>query len=140
MRYVLLSMMLAGASLAQQPRPRAGGWMSEQRLTNQLNLDAVQQNKVHAAMEEARVAQQGLDQKVFDLRSQLAAAIKSGSEPNIDRVAQDMASVQQQQTAIHAKALAKIYGSLDAQQQARFERIMSRDLGTPGLRRQPRQR
>ena len=111
--------------------------MSERRLANQLNLDAVQQNKVHTAIEEARVAQQGMDQKVFDLRAQLTAAIKAGNEGNIDRISQDIGSLHQQQTAIHAKTLAKIYGALNADQQARFERMMGRDLGVPRARRGP---
>lgn len=146
-RSVLLSVCLAGMVCAQQPgspgprfrgRPdadRLGGPMSERRLTNQLGLDAMQQNKVHTVIEEARVAQQGMQQKMSDLRTQLAAAVKSGNEPNIDRVSQDIAGLQQQQTSIHAKALAKIYGSLNTDQQARFERMMGRDLGAPGLRR-----
>ena len=158
-RWLLVSAVLVGVLCAQQPargpgarfgggRLGAGGPMSERRLANQLSLDSVQLNKVHAAIEEARVAQQGLDQKMFDLRSQLATAIKSANEGNIDRVSQDIANVHQQQTSIHAKLLARIYASLNAQQQAQFDRMISRDLGvargrrfaTPGNGAQPPRR
>ncbi len=111
--------------------------MTERRLTNQLGLDAVQQNKVHTAIEESRVAQQGMQQKMADLRTQLAAAVKAGNEANIDRISQDIAGIHQQQTAIHAKALSKIYASLNADQQPKFEQMMGRDLGVPGPRRGP---
>ena len=146
MRCLLASLFLAGLVSAQQAppaRPRGpgmGGPMSERRLTRLLNLNSEQQNKVHTAIEESRVMLQGTDQRERELRAQLATAVKGGDEAGIDRISQDLATVRQQRTAVQAKTMAKIYGSLNADQKALMERPLNRSLGIPGPRpRGPRQ-
>jgi hypothetical protein len=162
-RYLTLSLCLGGLVLAQQsqqtpppgPGPRGGhgrgfgrgpGGLSnlndpraEQGLTQRLNLNAAQQNTTHTAIEEARVILKGSTQQERDLRTQLASAVKSGSEANIDRVSQDLANLHQQRTATESKALAKIYGSLSSDQKTVMDRELNRSLGVPGPgRRGPR--
>src|SRR5579863_8065505 len=125
MRCLLASLFLTGLVSAQQAtpaRPRGplgpgmGGPISERRLTRELNLNSEQQNQVHTAIEESRVMLKGTDQRERDLRTQLAAAVKGGDEAGIDRISQDLATIQQQRTAVQAKTMAKIYGSLNADQ------------------------
>jgi Heavy-metal resistance len=107
---------------------------AEARLTRQLGLNATQQNTLHTALASAQVQQQGMREKTSALRTQLQAAVKAGDEGAIDNVTRDMAELQQQQAAVHAKTLATVYASLSTDQKARFEPMMNRELGVPGPR------
>ena len=109
-----------------------GGPNAERRLTRALDLNATQQNQVHTALEEQQVLLKGLPERAGELRTQLAAAVRGGDEGKIDQIARDLAQVAQQQTAIRAKTAAKIYGALNADQKARMDRALNRDLGLRG--------
>jgi len=102
---------------------------AEQRLTRVLGLNAEQQNKVHTALEERKVLTQGQAGKMDDLRTQLSAAVKAGEDSKIDQITQDMARLQQQQTAIQAKTMSKVYGALNVDQRARLDASLDRQLG-----------
>lgn len=154
-RYFMLALCLGGLMYAQQaqqdapagPRPRGGprgrgfgpggpggigDQNAEQRLTRRLGLNAQQQNTAHTALEEARVILKGSAQQERDLRTQLSTAVKAGNEAEIDRVSRDLSSLHQQRTATEAKAMAKIYGSLSADQKTEMDRVLGRSLGVPG--------
>jgi len=105
---------------------------AESRLTKQLGLDAAQQNTLHTALLSAGVQQQGMKEKMAGLRTQLATAVKAGDESTIDRTTQDIAALNQQQSAIHLKTISKLYTSLNAAQKTRFEPQMNREIGLPG--------
>jgi hypothetical protein len=111
-----------------------GGLLSERRLTRQLGLSAEQQNKVHTAIEESRVVQQGMVQKESDARTRLATAVRAGNEAQIDSVSQELAQLHQQRTASQAKTIAKVYAALNADQKTLIEGQLNRTLGVPGLR------
>ncbi len=113
---------------------------AEARLTKQFGLDATQQNTLHTTIMSAQVQQKGMREKEGTLRTQLAAAVKAGSESAIDSAALEIETLHQQQTSIHAKALATVYASLTPAQQAKFLPMMNRELGMPGPGRGPRQR
>lgn len=107
---------------------------AESRLTKQLGLDAAQQNTLHTALLSATVQQQGMKEKMSALRTQLATAVKAGDEGTIDKTTQDIATLNQQQSAIHLKTISKVYTSLNATQKTKFEPQMNRDMGLPGQR------
>jgi Spy/CpxP family protein refolding chaperone len=150
LRSIAICIFMAGVALAQttaQPTPgrgfrggpggRGGGLFgpnSETRLTRQLNLDATQQNTLHMALANARVQQQGTREKETSFRGTLGTAVKSGNESAMNSAATDLENLHQQQTAIHAKTLSTIYNSLNPAQKAKFEPLMNRELGIPGLR------
>ena len=115
------------------PRGGPGGLLSERRLTQQLGLTAEQQNKVHTAIEEGRVLQQGMAQKEGNARTRLATAVRAGNEAQIDSISQELAQLHQQRTAANAKAIAKVYGALTPDQKTRVEGQLNRALGVPGL-------
>ena len=115
------------------PRGALGGPFSERRLTQQLGLNAEQQNKVHTAIEEARVVQQGLAQKEGDARTRLATAVRAGNEAQIDSISQELSQLNQQRTAARAKSIAKVYATLNADQKTRIEGQLNRELGVPGI-------
>jgi Spy/CpxP family protein refolding chaperone len=139
----------AGLVLAQAPAPGArppagkrfgpgpdgfgGGLLSgpnaERRLTQRLGLNAAQQNTLHTALQEQQVQVKGLSDRMAELRTQLAAAVRAGDEGKIDQVTRDMAQINQQRAAISAKTIAKVYGSLNADQKAQVDRTLNRELG-----------
>jgi hypothetical protein len=112
--------------------------MTEQRLTQRLGLNAAQQNTAHTAIEETKVILKGAAQQERELRTQLATAVKSGDEAGIDRASQSLAALHQQRTSTESKAIAKIYGSLTADQKTLMDRELNRSLGVPGQSRGPR--
>jgi Spy/CpxP family protein refolding chaperone len=119
---------------ARGPRGHFGGPLSERRLTQQLALNAEQQNKVHTAFEESRVAQQGMAQKEGDARTRLAAAVRTGNEAQIDSISTELSQLQQQRSAARAKTLSKVYATLTADQKTKIEGDLNRELGVPGPR------
>ncbi len=157
-RSFLLTLAVAGLSaglLAAQDAPPArrgfgpggrgpggggpGGPMSERRLSKELSLTAEQSNKIHSIFQESQVAQQGTRDKMASLHTTLAAAVKSGDEGQIDSITREMGNLHQQQTAAHAKTMAKVYGTLTADQKAKIAPEIDHMFGGmgPGPRRQP---
>src|SRR5258706_8663037 len=128
-----LSFLTAGLLSAQPPtpRPRMGPPGLEQRLTRDLGLSAEQQNKVHTTLAESDVLMSGTRQKMQDLHTAMTAAIKSGNTDQIDRISQDMATLHQQQTAVHAKTMAKIYTTLTPDQKAKAGENLELLMGGP---------
>jgi Spy/CpxP family protein refolding chaperone len=109
----------------------------EKRLTAHLGLNATQQNGVHTALAEARVQQNGLGAQMRTLHGQMITAIKAGNSDQIDSLSSQMSELHKQQTAIHGKSMAKIYGSLTADQKtkvgANLEMLMGHmGFGGPG--------
>jgi len=132
-----------GKAKGKMPPPEAGllpgglfdgGPTAERRFATVLGLTAEQQNKVHTALEERKVMLQGQTAKGPDLRDQLAAAVRSGDEARIDQVTEELSRLQQLQNSVQAKTIAKVYGALTADQKARFDPSLDRQLG---IRRRP---
>jgi Spy/CpxP family protein refolding chaperone len=86
-----------------------------------LGLSATQQNTIHTVMADAQVQSKGLREQSRTLRDQLNAAVKAGDEGKIDQVTRDMANLDAQMNSIEAKAQAKIYGSLTADQKTKID-------------------
>jgi hypothetical protein len=140
MRFLVLTIAAAGLVLAQGPRGFGGpggpgGPDAEARLTKTLGLNATQQNTVHTALQEHRVATTGLNDQVHTLNTQLHAAIKSGAADQIDKITANLATLHQQQLASQAKAASKIYATLTDDQKTQLgdhiEMLMG---GGPGMR------
>jgi Spy/CpxP family protein refolding chaperone len=137
--FLLLTIAATGLVFAQGPHrfggPGAPGPDMEGRLTKTLNLNATQQNAVHTALQEHRVATSGLSDQMHGLNTQLHAAIKAGAADQIDKISASIGVLHQQQLASQAKAAAKIYGALTDDQKTQIgdhlEMLMG---GGPGLR------
>jgi hypothetical protein len=116
MNLLLVTIAAAGLVFAQGPGRRGfggpGGPGTEARLTKTLNLNATQQNAVHTALQEHRVATSGLNDQMHTLNTQLHAAIKAGAADQIDKVTASIGALHQQQLASQSKAAAKIYATL----------------------------
>lgn len=110
--------------------------MFEARLTKQLSLNATQQNTVHTALADARVQTKGMMQQMQTLHTEMVTAVKNGDEAGIEKATTDISALRQQQDAIHAKAMAKIYAGLNADQKTKvgthLEMLMRGGFG-PGF-------
>jgi Spy/CpxP family protein refolding chaperone len=138
--FLLLTIAATGLVFAQGPRGFGGpggpgGPDTEARLTKTLSLNATQQNTVHTALQEHRVATSGLGDQMHTLNTQLHAAIKSGATDQIDKLTTSISALRQQESASQAKAAAKIYATLTDDQKTQvgdhIEMLMG---GGPGGR------
>jgi Heavy-metal resistance len=137
LNFLLLTIAATGLVFAQGLH-RGGpvGPDTEARLTKTLNLSATQQNAVHSALQEHRVATTGLFDQVHNLNTQLHSAIKSGAADQIDKISASLATLHQQQLASQAKTAAKIYAALSEDQKTQvgdhIEMLMGGGPGGPG--------
>jgi hypothetical protein len=140
---IALSLTIASSlALAQAPQggqhirqtPEQAEQRFEQHLAQRLSMTSDQQSKLHAALVESRTMSQGMTDQMRTLQTSLHAAIKAGSEDQIDSISRDISSLHQQQTAISAKATAKIYGTLTtAQKNMVGEHLEMLGGGGPGF-------
>jgi Heavy-metal resistance len=150
MKFLLTAITATGLAIAQRGPGGPAGPDAEARLTKTLNLNATQQNAVHTALQEHRVATSGLNDQMRTLNTEMHAAIKSGATDQIDKISASLATIHQQQTASQAKAAAKIYATLTADQKTQIgdhvEMLMGGGFGggrgpggpPPGARRAPK--
>ncbi len=103
------------------------------RLSARLNLAPDQQNQARTIFQQARADAKALSPKLRNERVALRTAIKSDNEPQIDRILNQDSQLNVQARAIHAKAMAKFYQTLNPDQKARFDK-MSEHMG---MRRHP---
>jgi Spy/CpxP family protein refolding chaperone len=141
---LLLTLATAGLVCAQPPDgslPRRGpgdgfgGPNTERRLARNLGLTADQQNVVHTALQEHAVQTKGFGTQMQALHTSLAGAIKSGDTGQIDQISTQMSQLHQQETAAHAKAMAKVYAALTPDQKAKVGSNLEMLLGPGGIRR-----
>lgn len=143
MNFLLITIAATGLVFAQGPMRRGfggpGGPDTETRLTKTLNLNATQQNAVHTALQEHRVATSGLAEQMHTLNTQLHAAIKAGASDQIDKLTGSIANLHQQQLASQSKAAAKIYAALTDDQKTQLgdhiEMLMGGGPGGPPMAR-----
>ncbi len=91
------------------------------RLTKELNLTVDQQNQAKNIFADARTHQQQFAPRLRAERQEMAAAIKSDNEAQIDQITQRSARLNAEARAIHAKAMAKFYTVLTPDQKAKFD-------------------
>jgi Spy/CpxP family protein refolding chaperone len=86
-----------------------------------LGLTTDQQTLIKTARTEAATQSKPLREQARTLRGELDAAIKAGDTGKIDSLTPSIAQIEGQIGAIDAKAQAKIYGSLTADQKAKVD-------------------
>jgi hypothetical protein len=134
-KFLLLTIAAAGLVFGQRGAfGGPGGPDTEARLTKSLNLNATQQNAVHTALQEHRVATSGLNDQLHTLTTQLHAAIKTGAADQIDKITTSMSAIHQQVQASQSKAAAKIYATLNDDQKTQIGDHMEMLMGGFGGR------
>ena len=138
----LLTFCVAGILSAQsatppQPAPSSHARREHRdmvaRLSQRLNLTADQQTQARAIFKQARADAKALSPKLRNERVALRTAIKSDNEPQIDRILNQDSQLNVQAKAIHAKAMAKFYQTLNPDQKAKFDHMgmRHRKAGAP---------
>jgi Spy/CpxP family protein refolding chaperone len=133
------AVLAAGMALAQnapaQNSPHAGrhgaqnGSMVD-RLSARLNLTDAQKQRAQSIFTEARKSAQPVRAQIRQDKQALAAAVKSGSQGDIDRISKNMGPLLGQASAIHAKAFANFYAILTPDQKSKVdERLSQRASG-----------
>ena len=128
------AVLAAGMALAQnapaQNSPHAGrhgaqaGSMID-RLSARLNLTDAQKQQAQSIFAEGRTSAQPVRAQIRQDRQALAAAVKSGSQADIDRISNNMGPLLAQASAIHAKAFASFYAILTPDQKSKVDQRLS---------------
>jgi Spy/CpxP family protein refolding chaperone len=137
MKFLLLTIAATGLVFGQRGAfGGPGGPDTETHLTKSLNLNATQQNVVHTALQEHRVATTGLNDQMHTLNTQLHAAIKSGATDQIPKLTASISAIHQQILTSQATAATKIYASLTDDQKTQvgdhIEMLMAGGRGPGG--------
>ena len=128
------AVLAAGMAFAQnapaQNSPHAGrhgaqaGSMID-RLSARLNLTDAQKQQAQSIFAEARKSAQPVRDQIRQDKQALAAAVKSGSQTDIDRISNNMGPLLAQASAIRAKAFAQFYATLTPDQKSKVDQRSS---------------
>jgi Spy/CpxP family protein refolding chaperone len=90
-------------------------------MADYLNLTPAQRAEARKIRKEAREQSASLRQQLKQDRAELAAAVKSGNDAQIDRITKAEAPLMAQMAAIRAHAREKMYATLTPAQKAKAE-------------------
>ncbi len=117
----------AGSASATAPQPaqnrQARRARGRNRMANYLNLTPVQREQAKQVMKEAHAQSASLRQQLKQDRAELATAVKSGNDAQIDRLTKSEAPLMAQMAAIRAHAFEKIYATLTPAQKAKADNM-----------------
>ena len=128
------AVLVAGMALAQNPpaqnSPHAGRHGAQassmiDRLSARLNLTDAQKQQAQSIFADARKTAQPVRAQIRQDKQALAAAVKSGSKADIDRISNNMGPLLAQASAIHAKAFANFYTILTPEQKSKVDQRSS---------------
>ena len=128
------AVLVAGMALAQNPpaqnSPHAGRHGAQassmiDRLSARLNLTDAQKQQAQSIFADARKTAQPVRAQIRQDKQALAAAVKSGSKADIDRISNNMGPLLAQASAIHAKAFANFYTILTPEQKSKVDERLS---------------
>jgi Spy/CpxP family protein refolding chaperone len=139
-----VALLAAGLTFAQDtgstsPHPRGPGWRQAHGEQSggfaDLNLTQDQKTQAHRTFQNSRESARPVMEQLRTARQSLAAAIKNNaSEAEIDRLAGQQGQLMAQVSAVHAKAFAKFYALLTAEQRSKLnDAAMERMLGGMGM-------
>ena len=95
------------------------------RLSARLNLTDAQKQQAQSIFAESWKSAQPVRTQIHQDKQALAAAVKSGSQADIDRISNNMGPLVAQASAIHAKAFANFYAILTADQKSKVDQRLS---------------
>jgi protein CpxP len=129
-----VALLAAGMALAQdapaQNTPHAGRHSAQagsmlDRMAARLNLTDAQKQQAQSIFSEARKSAQPVRTQIRQNRQALAAAVKSDSQADIDRISTSMGPLLAQESAIHSKAFANFYALLTPDQKSQVDQRVS---------------
>src|SRR5688572_24399581 len=136
----LLAIMSVAPAFAQRGRPGGPGG-GESRglgyLTGYLGLTDSQKAQAQTIFAEAATASQTIRGQLTGARDALRAAAKANqSDAELERLGAAVGAVEGQLAAINAKAVAKFYALLTAEQKTKYDQMENGPRGPRGPRRQ----
>jgi Spy/CpxP family protein refolding chaperone len=102
------------------------------RFAANLNLTDAQKQQAQSIFSAARQSAQPVRDQIQQNRQALSAAVKSGSQADIDRISSSMGPLLAQASAIHSKALAQFYAILTPDQKTQFDQRLNGMSGGAG--------
>lgn len=140
-RFVASATLAAGLIFAQAQSPGNNGpammhhrqWNRGQvfeRFASQLNLTDAQKQQAKAILDSSKQSAQPIVQQLQQDRKALRDAVQSGkSESDIDQLSNNLGTLTGQLTAIHTKAMAKIYALLTPEQRTKAQTLHNQMRG-----------
>ena len=143
MKHALLNVagaavLAAGMAFAQtapvQNQPHSGrrgaqtGSMVD-RFAAKLNLTDAQKQQARAIFSAARQSSHPVRAQIAQDKQALAAAVKSGSQADIDRISTNMGPLLAQASAIRSKAFAQFYATLTPDQKTQMDQRLNQPSG-----------
>jgi len=108
-----------GGGGGMAPQGDFGGKNKLELITTMLQLDKEQKKDVKSLMDEAQKEAAPVKDELAKSRAQLAAAIESGKQEDIDKAVTAHAGVEAKMTAVEMKAFAAIYKLLGPDQKTK---------------------
>jgi Spy/CpxP family protein refolding chaperone len=126
-----MTLLIAFSTFAQGPRgPRAGGGRGLDFLAGYLALTDAQKQQAQTIFNAADSAAETARGQLASARQSLQTAIKANaSESELDRLSAAVGTIEGQLLAINAKASAKFYALLTAEQRAKYDELGNRSGG-----------
>ncbi|MEP7365824.1 MAG: Spy/CpxP family protein refolding chaperone [Acidobacteriota bacterium] len=133
---ILTLTILAALPVMAQPGPRGGGGNRLDYLAGYLSLTDAQKTQAKAIFDAAATATETARGTLDGAHTALQTAVKANaSDAELDRLSAAIGTIQGQITAIQAKAQAKFYALLTAEQKTKYD---ARPMGGMGGPRGPR--
>jgi Spy/CpxP family protein refolding chaperone len=118
---------------APAPGPQQGqgrAWrhrgMFRQRMARALNLTDAQKAQAKAIFQEAKQTAQPLRDQVKQTRQALSDAVKANDTAKIQSLSAQLGSLRGQLLTIRSEAMAKFYGTLNADQRTKVDQLKQR--------------
>lgn len=100
------------------------------RFANELNLTATQKQQAKSILDSSKQSAQPIVQQLRQDRQALRNAVQSGkSESDIDQLSNNLGTLTGQLTAIHTKAMAKIYTLMTPEQRTKAQSLHNQMRG-----------
>ncbi len=130
---LLVAMLVSGVAFAQRGGGRGGGNMGASmpmsmmsqsridRLATMLDLNKDQKKEIKSMMDESQKEANPLKDQLSKSRLAIGEAVHAGKTgPELDTVLKANADIETQLAAIEARAFAKMFGTLEKEQQAKI--------------------
>ena len=123
-----MTVLIALSAFAQRPHGQGtGGGRGLNFLAGYLSLTDAQKQQAQSIFDAAQTASETARGQMASAREALQTAVKANrSEAELDRLAAAVGTIEGQLIAVDAKASAKFYALLTAEQKAKYDELRSR--------------
>jgi len=120
---VMAGVLTSGLVMAQGRRAGQGQMRKGALLAAYLDLDEGQRQKAKEIFEASREAAAPVREQLKQMRQAMHAAVTSGTEQQIERIAQAQGALMAKAIVIHSKAMQEFYALLTPEQKQKAEKM-----------------